>query len=47
MYGKDTSAAARSAEKAALNVQDAHEAIRPTDVSRTPNSVSSTSRATS
>ena len=27
-------------KKAALNVQDAHEAIRPTDVSRTPESVS-------
>jgi DNA topoisomerase I len=41
MYGKDyVGSGAVRGKKAALNVQDAHEAIRPTDVSRTPDSVS-------
>ncbi len=40
-YGKDyVGTGAVRGRKAALNVQDAHEAIRPTDVSRTPDSVS-------
>ena len=40
-YGKEyVGTGAVRGKKAALNVQDAHEAIRPTDVSRTPDSVS-------
>ncbi len=41
MYGKDyVGSGAVRGKKAALNVQDAHEAIRPTDVTRTPDSIS-------
>ena len=40
-YGKEyVGSGAVRGKKAALNVQDAHEAIRPTDVRRTPDSVS-------
>jgi DNA topoisomerase-1 len=40
-YGKEyVGSGAVRGKKAALNVQDAHEAIRPTDVTRTPDSVS-------
>ncbi len=41
-YGKDFvgTGAVRSKKATATNVQDAHEAIRPTDVTRTPDSIS-------
>jgi DNA topoisomerase I len=41
-YGKDYvgTGAVRSKKATATNVQDAHEAIRPTDVTRTPDSIS-------
>jgi DNA topoisomerase-1 len=41
-YGKDFvgTGAVRSKKATATNVQDAHEAIRPTDVARTPDSIS-------
>jgi len=40
-YGKEyVGTGAVRGKRAALNVQDAHEAIRPTDVTRTPDSVS-------
>ena len=39
-YGKDYVGTGAVRRKAGVNVQDAHEAIRPTDVNRTPDSVS-------
>ena len=38
-YGKDYVRTGESKQRAGKNVQDAHEAIRPTDVSRTPESI--------
>ncbi len=40
-FGKDYVGTGAVRRKAAVNVQDAHEAIRPTDVNRTPDSISS------
>ncbi|MHB8490459.1 MAG: type I DNA topoisomerase [Candidatus Dormibacteria bacterium] len=40
-FGKDYVGTGAVRRKAAVNVQDAHEAIRPTDVNRTPDSVGS------
>ena len=40
-FGKDYVGTGAVRRKAAVNVQDAHEAIRPTDVNRTPDLVSS------
>ena len=38
-YGKEYAAAAHAAANSGKNVQDAHEAIRPTDITRTPASL--------
>ena len=39
MYGKEYVAASTAAKKTEKKIQDAHEAIRPTDISRTPASL--------